>query len=222
LRSIKIINRNYKILLASQLKKQDLRDCAWVQEIDKMVFASGIFLFIFLPVTLIGTAILKNKPVMWRNVFLLLMSMFFYMNSGVKELGLMLLSVLMNYFFARMIACFADRAGLKKTFLIVAVCYNVGMLFVFKYFMFVSEQLGKLVPGLDTALSIALPLGISFYTFQALSYVIDVYRDVSKVEKNIINVALYISLFPQLVAGPIVRWDMIRYQLNENYRGGTA
>jgi alginate O-acetyltransferase complex protein AlgI len=186
-----------------------------------MVFASGIFLFIFLPITILGVYVLRNKPVIWRNLFLLGMSLLFYLESGVKELFLLLLSIIVNYLLARLIA-YCEDSHTKKLVLILAVCYNIGMLFVFKYFMFVSEQLEKVLPNFHLAISIALPLGISFYTFQALSYVIDVYRDTSKVEKNIINVALYVSLFPQLVAGPIVRWNQIRSQLYKPMRGAIA
>lgn len=177
-----------------------------------MVFASGIFLFLFLPVTFWGIFLLKNKPVIYRNIFLLIMSLGFYLESGVKTTLLLILSVFINYLLARIIVA-AKTVNGKKTALIIDVFYNIGMLFIFKYFTFVLGQLRQVVPEIGIVVSIALPLGISFYTFQALSYVIDVYRDSSKVEKNIINVALYISLFPQLVAGPIVRWETVREKL---------
>lgn len=183
-----------------------------------MVFASGIFLFLFLPVTLSGTLFLKNKPVIYRNIFLLIMSLGFYLESGVKTTLLLILSVFINYLMARIIVA-VKTFKVKKIVLIIDVFYNIGMLFVFKYFAFVLEQLKQVVPGISIVVSIALPLGISFYTFQALSYVIDVYRDASKIEKNIINVALYISLFPQLVAGPIVRWETVREKLRQPLAG---
>lgn len=176
-----------------------------------MVFASGIFLFLFLPVTFIGYWLLKNKPIEWRNIFLLMMSLGFYLRSGIKELVLLMCSITVNYMLARMISI--GKRRFKKLFLFIAVSYNIGMLFIFKYLSFAVSQISA-VTSLDMVLDIALPLGISFYTFQALSYVIDVYRNHAYVEKNFFNVALYITLFPQLVAGPIVRWDSIREELH--------
>ena len=184
-----------------------------------MVFASGIFLFMFLPVTLIGYWLLRNKSVQTRNLFLLIMSIGFYLESGWKELILLLMSVIVNYIMAFLIAKY-NETKLKKVFFIITLIYNIGMLFVFKYLIFVSSQIGQLIPQAKLTMSIALPLGISFYTFQAMSYVIDVYRDADMVEHNILNVALYISFFPQLVAGPIVRWDSIRDNLRNPHKGG--
>lgn len=184
-----------------------------------MVFASGIFLFMFLPVTLIGYWLLRNKSVQTRNLFLLIMSIGFYLESGWKELILLLMSVIVNYIMAFLIAKY-NETKLKKVFFIITLIYNIGMLFVFKYLIFVSSQIGQLIPQVKLSMSIALPLGISFYTFQAMSYVIDVYRDADMVEHNILNVALYISFFPQLVAGPIVRWDSIRDNLRNPQKGG--
>ena len=184
-----------------------------------MVFASGIFLFMFLPVTLIGYWLLRNKSVQTRNLFLLIMSIGFYLESGWKELILLLMSVIVNYVMAFLIAKY-NETKLKKVFFIITLIYNIGMLFVFKYLIFVSSQIGQLIPQVKLSMSIALPLGISFYTFQAMSYVIDVYRDADMVEHNILNVALYISFFPQLVAGPIVRWDSIKDNLRNPQKGG--
>lgn len=184
-----------------------------------MVFASGIFLFMFLPVTLIGYWLLRNKSVQTRNLFLLIMSIGFYLESGWKELILLLMSVIVNYIMAFLIAKY-NETKLKKVFFIITLIYNIGMLFVFKYLIFVSSQIGQLIPQVKLSMSIALPLGISFYTFQAMSYVIDVYREADMVEHNILNVALYISFFPQLVAGPIVRWDSIRDNLRNPQKGG--
>lgn len=179
-----------------------------------MVFASGVFLFIFLPVIFIGCFLLRNKPVIWRNSFLLIMSIGFYLRSGVKELLLLFCSIIINYICARLIAEKKIKPIARKGILIIAIGYNVGMLFVFKYLSFALSQLSSMIPMVDLAITITLPLGISFYTFQALSYVIDVYRKPELVEKNPLDVALYISLFPQLIAGPIVRWASIRDSLN--------
>lgn len=190
-----------------------------------MIFASGIFLFIFLPAMLIGYWLLRNRSVTIRNAFLLLMSAGFYLESGLGQMILLFLSITFNYLFARGIAnaAEADNDNRKKSVFIFAIAYNIGMLFVFKYLAFIGGEINTLfsnplIP--DRILSITLPLGISFYTFQALSYVVDVYRDSSLVERNPINVALYISFFPQLIAGPIVRWESIRNDLRTKIRIG--
>ena len=178
-----------------------------------MVFASGIFLFVFLPVTIAGNYVLRNHSTKIRNLFLLLMSAFFYLESGVAPFLLLILSIIMNYSITLGMVFFDRKQNIsaKRNTLILAVIYNVGMLFVFKYLRFVMGEIPFLFGGIlpEWLSCITLPLGISFYTFQALSYVIDVYRDSSLVEWNIVNVALYISFFPQLIAGPIVRWDSI-------------
>ena len=179
-----------------------------------MVFASGTFLFIFLPVTLAGYWLFRNRSVNILNGFLLVMSIGFYLNSGIRQFVLLLVSIGVNYMFALLISKSVQKHLSHKIFLALAVIYDIGMLFVFKYMTFIRIEALK-IAGIDTGhvMEIALPLGISFYTFQALSYVIDVYRDSGLVEKNISNVALYISFFPQLIAGPIVRWDSIRDDL---------
>lgn len=185
-----------------------------------MVFASGIFLFIFLPITILGDRLLRNANTKLKNIFLLLMSTFFYLESGVIPFFLLVLSIIINYVSARAIVYFRKRKGL---ILLFALVYNIGMLFIFKYLSFLLGEVGILFGwGLPKELlNIALPLGISFYTFQALSYVIDVYNDAGLVEYSLVNVALYISFFPQLVAGPIVRWDGIRTYLASKIRGGV-
>lgn len=178
-----------------------------------MVFASGIFVFVFLPITLAGYHLLKNKPVVYKNAWLLIMSGLFYLKSGVAEFILLVLSVVVNYLVALRISRLHNKKRWKRKqgVLVLGIIYNVGALFVFKYLSFVLKEISFLLEtdSIDRLGSIALPLGISFYTFQALSYLVDVYRDNDKVEKKLTNVALYISFFPQLVAGPIVRWDAI-------------
>ena len=187
-----------------------------------MVFSSGIFLFLFLPLVLIGVFLLRKRNIVWQNLFLLGASFAFYLKTGVGPFLLFLCSIASNYVLALIIA-----KRRKRIYLIAAVGVNMGLLFIFKYFSFVYNEFNKL-NGIDELLVIALPLGISFYTFQALSYVIDVYKDSNNVEKNPINVALYISFFPQLVAGPIVRWDSIKDKLKkrtlnaERLNGGLA
>lgn len=185
-----------------------------------MVFASGTFIFIFLPVTLAGYWLIRNKSINIRNIYLLVMSVGFYLNSGLRQLILLAISILVNYFFALLISVTEQKKELRKMFLILAVIYNIGVLFVYKYLTFVCTEVLKLSQAdTDSVPNILLPLGISFYTFQALSYVIDVYKNSDLVEKKIVNVALYISFFPQLIAGPIVRWNSIRDDLRVNTLG---
>lgn len=158
-----------------------------------MVFASGIFLFVFLPVTIAGNYVLRNHSTKIRNLFLLLMSVFFYLESGVAPFLLLILSIIMNYSITLGMVFFDRKQNIsaKRNTLILAVIYNVGMLFVFKYLRFVMGEIPFLFGGIlpEWLSGITLPLGISFYTFQALSYVIDVYRDSSLVEWNIVNVS---------------------------------
>ena len=120
----------------------------------------------------------------------------------------MLYSVVTNYFFGRMVT----HTATKRVWMIVAIVSNIGMLFYFKYVSFLTENLHQLFPSFPLV-DIVLPIGISFYIFQGLSYVIDVYRENVPCEKNPANVALYIMLFPQLVAGPIVRYSTIASEI---------
>ena len=203
-----------------------------------MVFSSLIFLCIFLPVMIIGYYVL---PKSCKNVFLLLGSLFFYAWGEPAYIFLMLSSVIGNYLFGMLIYAMArreekkgiastvtgqaGRSALRRLMMILAVVFNVGILIYFKYFTLLVQTADDLFHANLTVPEIALPIGISFYTFQGLSYVIDVYRaegrlleDGSReslVQKNFINLALYISMFPQLIAGPIVRYTDIRGFLKE-------
>lgn len=173
-----------------------------------MVFSSNIFLFMFLPAALLGYYII-NKPL--RNMFLLVMSVVFYGWGEPRFVFVMLFSIAMNYVIALIISL---RIKAKKLVLILGIGLNLGILFVFKYLDFTIQNVNLL--GADIALrNIALPIGISFFTFQAMSYVIDVYRGTVEVQKNPFNLGLYISFFPQLIAGPIVRYSTIEKQLKE-------
>lgn len=178
-----------------------------------MVFSSMVFIFGFLPITLIGTFIFQrcNKI---QNTFLLLMSLLFYAWGEPKYVLLMMLSIALNWCLALGIDADGRKKWQRNILLIIAIVFNVGSLFVFKYLTWgiaiVNSTFGCSVPYRD----IALPIGISFYTFQALSYVIDVWRQDVQAKKDMIGVGLYISLFPQLVAGPIVRYGDIEKQLS--------
>lgn len=196
-----------------------------------MVFSSLIFLCFFLPVMILGYYALPKKA---RNLFLLLGSLFFYAWGEPVYLFLMIASIIGNYLFGILIGFFARKDSSaeapaqnprKKVALALAVAFNLGILVYFKYFMFLATTLQGLLHAEWTLPEIALPIGISFFTFQGLSYVIDVYREEGKtdengtpirlVQKNFIHLALYISMFPQLIAGPIVRYSDIKAMLKE-------
>ena len=171
-----------------------------------MVFSSTVFLFIFLPAVYIPYLIFKN--IRFRNVLLIIASLLFYAYGEPIAVLLMILSVIVNYLFG-----IAVTKKHKKLFLVLSVIFNVSMLFVFKYLCFTMELLSFIAPL--PVPSIAMPIGISFFTFQAMSYVIDVYKKPELKEKNILNIFLYISLFPQLIAGPIIRFEDLSSELNK-------
>ena len=170
-----------------------------------MVFSSAAFLFAFLPLTLAGYYFL---PIKYRNVFLMLASLLFYAWGEPKFVFVMILSILMNYAFGLLVDKY--RQSKKQNLVLTAmVIANLSVFFVFKYLNFTIENLNILFRGAIPQTHIALPIGISFFTFQAMSYVFDVAMERGEVQKNPFNVALYISLFPQLIAGPIVRYQTV-------------
>ncbi|EPR39794.1 membrane bound O-acyl transferase MBOAT family protein [Desulfovibrio sp. X2] len=177
-----------------------------------MVFTSSIFLFFFLPLVLAGNLV---APKGTRNVFLLLASLVFYAWGETFYVLVMLASILANYGFG--LALERARGRRRGVVLALAVVYNLVQLGWFKYAGFVAGNLDALLgalglPGLPP-LSVHLPIGISFFTFQALSYVIDVYRGEVEVQRSPAKIALYITLFPQLIAGPIVRYKDVAEQI---------
>lgn len=175
-----------------------------------MVFSSQIFIFIFLPFTLLSYYLFPNKL---RNYVLLLLSIFFYSWSGVNYVLILLTSILINYSFGIFISKYIERIAIKRLLLTIGVILNLILLFYFKYYNFTISNLNTIFK-LNIALKeIVLPIGISFFTFQGMSYIIDIYRGTATVNKNIFSVALYISLFPQLVAGPIVKYKDIENQI---------
>ena len=173
-----------------------------------MVFSSLEFLFLFLPLVALLYFLCPGKL---RNGLLLLASLLFYAWGEPVYVLVMLASILMNYGFGRLVDKYSGKA--RKTALAFGVALNLLMLGVFKYTGFVMSNL-RAVTGLELPMKeIALPIGISFFTFQAMSYVIDVYREKAAVQKNIFSFGLYISLFPQLIAGPIVRYSTVAEQI---------
>ena len=172
-----------------------------------MVFSSTVFLFLFLPLTL---CIYYNPWLTgrrFRNVFLLLVSLFFYAWGEPVFVSLMVISIVVAFFVGQHL-----HGEKRKYWLGTGVAFHVGLLFIFKYLTFVLGQLGLLVGSLE-GFAIALPIGISFFTFQLLSYLFDVYYDKAKAQENILNLGLYVALFPQLIAGPIVRYDAIAAEI---------
>ena len=176
-----------------------------------MLFSSIPFLYYFLPSVLILYFIVPKKL---KNTVLMLSSLVFYGWGEPKYVVLMIASIVIGYFSGILIEAFSQKK-LSKVFLGISVAVNLGFLAYFKYADFFIENFNA-VTGLSVSLlRIALPIGISFYTFQILSYTIDVYRKDVPAQKNIINLAAYITMFPQLIAGPIVRYSDIAKQLEE-------
>lgn len=176
-----------------------------------MLFSSLIFIFLFLPLVLLAYFI---SPKFIKNYVLLFFSLIFYAWGEPKFIIAMLLSITLNYFFALLISKYEGRNNLRKSFLILSVFFNLGLMFIFKYLNFTISNINTLF-GMEIFAQtyILLPIGISFFTFQAMSYVIDVYKGNVKVQRNPFYVAMYISLFPQLIAGPIVRYSTIEKQI---------
>ena len=165
-----------------------------------MVFSSLEFLCVFLPVVFVLYNILPSIKL--KNALLIVASLLFYAYGEPVYVFLMLVSSLFNYVIARVIA----KGNKKKVFLTIGVIVNIGLLVVFKYTDFLIDICNQLFKAQIPEVGIALPLGISFFTFQALSYVIDVYRGNVDVQNSYFKVLLYISFFPQLIAGPIVKY----------------
>ena len=173
-----------------------------------MVFSSIEFLFYFLPAVLVGYYLLKR----WRaaaNVFLSVMSLGFYAFGAPKFFPIMMASIVVNWLFGLWVDKARGNPKQAKLALTLMVIFNLSLLGVYKYLMFILTSLNQWFTLRLPVPQITLPIGISFFTFQAMSYVIDVYRGKGEVQKNLVNVCLYISFFPQLIAGPIVRYQTV-------------
>lgn len=175
-----------------------------------MLFSSSVFLFLFLPIVLIlyFNPIVKNR--IYRNIILLVASLFFYAWGEPVFVLLMVASIVVNWLIGLAMA----GSGRKKTWLVLSVVWNLSLMFVFKYLTFVLSNVELLLHRNIADIEISLPLGISFFTFQILSYIFDLYYGNTKVQKNCYKFALYVSMFPQLVAGPIVRYEQIAYEID--------
>lgn len=177
-----------------------------------MVFSSLLFLFLFLPVTLLVYYVV---PRAYKNVFLFLISLVFYGWGEPMFVILMLASIFINYLHAYYIDKYRENRALGKKLVISSVIINLVILGFFKYAGFIGETLNIVLPFLNIpVLAIPLPIGISFYTFQTMSCVIDVYRGDAPAKKNFITFGTYVVLFPQLIAGPIVRYKDVADQLD--------
>ena len=176
-----------------------------------MLFSSIPFLYYFLPITLLIYFIAPRKL---KNSVLLFVSLIFYAWGGVRYVTLMLVSILIGYIFGLLIEK-AKTVKLKKSFMIFSALLELSLLVYFKYADFFIGNFNAATGLKVPLLKVVLPIGISFYTFQTLSYLIDVYRKEVPAQKNIISLATYIALFPQLIAGPIVRYSDIAAQLEE-------
>ncbi len=177
-----------------------------------MVFSSTVFLCIFLPLVLLGYYICPKRG---RNLFLLIASLVFYAWGEPKYVFLMIFSIIANYVFGLLMDKFRRNSRRLRLMLVLSVVVDLGLLGVFKYTDFIISNLNAAFGASFDLLKLALPIGISFYTFQAMSYTIDVYRGDVKVQRNIIDFGMYITMFPQLIAGPIVRYADVEEQLHE-------
>jgi alginate O-acetyltransferase complex protein AlgI len=178
-----------------------------------MLFSSPLFLYLFLPITLLGYYLAIKKM---KNYWLLLMSLIFFAWGGVSYTIILIGSIVLNYFFGLAI----DRSGKEqkaRAWLTAGITCNILLLGIFKYTNFLISNINHLFLSISlpkiTSPDILLPVGISFYTFHALSYLIDIYRKKTTAQKNIFDLALYIAMFSQLIAGPIVRYSDIWLQL---------
>lgn len=177
-----------------------------------MVFSSTIFLCVYLPLVLLGYYICPKKG---KNLFLLIVSLIFYAWGEPKYVFLMIFSILVNYVFGLLMDKHRENKKRLKLLLVISVIIDLGLLSVFKYTDFIITNINSVFGAGFDLLNIALPIGISFYTFQAMSYTIDVYRDNVRFQRNLIDFGMYITMFPQLIAGPIVRYSDVQDQLAE-------
>lgn len=173
-----------------------------------MVFSSAVFLFIFLPVVLLLHTVIKNIKV--RNTLLIVASLIFYAFGEPVYIALLILSVGVNYLFGRIL-----YTNKNKIILGLAVALNLLLLVVYKYTGFLADTFNQVFNTQIPVPEIVMPIGISFFTFQAISYIVDVYRGKNTTKAGFFEVLLYISLFPQLIAGPIVQYNSVADQIRE-------
>ena len=184
-----------------------------------MIFSSIIFIYYFLPLLLLIYFIVPNK---YKNLILLIFSLIFYFLGEPKYIIILILSCIINYIISKQI----EKNKHRKLYLIISLIYNIGNLLIFKYTDFFIQNINNILNTNIPYLYIIMPIGISFYTFQIIGYIIDVYNKKHKSSKNLLNFMTYVCLFPQLVAGPIVRYSTIEEELTnrthnfENFSNG--
>lgn len=179
-----------------------------------MLFSSIVFMFYFLPITIGVYYLIPRSKLSWRNIWLLIASLFFYSWGEPVYVFLMIYSAAFNYYMAKEIEREKQGGGSGKRNMLFTLAMNLLILGFFKYFGFLMDTVNGLFHLSISYTALPLPIGISFYTFQGLSYIFDVYRGKVKVQKNPLSVALYLALFPQLIAGPIVNYRDIELQLD--------
>lgn len=179
-----------------------------------MLFSSLIFLSCFLPTVLIIYYGLLRKYRKAQNVFLLIASLGFYAWGEPWFVFVMIGSIIGNWLFGLLVDRYREKKNIAGAIIVLSLIFNLTIIFIFKYLMFTLKNINTLFGTKLDCGNIILPIGISFFTFQAISYVIDVYRKNGEVQRNPFNVGLYISFFPQLIAGPIVRYQTVAHQIN--------
>ena len=175
-----------------------------------MVFSSIVFLYIFLPIMLLIYFIVPSK---FKNAIMILASLLFFAWGEIRYIFIMLVLAVMDFVCGKQITKYQDNKRKKLLFLMINVVVNLGILFFFKYADFIISNINNLTGLSIPLLNIPLPIGVSFNTFQSLSYVIDVYRGTVKCEKSFYNYLTYTTLFPQIIAGPIVRYETVDEEL---------
>ena len=168
-----------------------------------MSFSSCLFLFVFFPIVFI---IFKITPMKLKKSVLLIISLAFYAISSIKTIPILICSIIINYAIGKCIKKFNKN----KRFLLLGIVFNIGILFFYKYTNFLLVNINKILSTNIQLLNLLLPLGISFFTFQSISYLVDIYKNKDLFDKNIINFALYTSFFPRIISGPIVRYDYFK------------
>lgn len=181
--------------------------------VNFVVFSNLYFLYVFLPIVLLFYFLV---PRFLKNTILLIASLFFYAWGEPTYVFLMLFSIFMNYIFGIAVSN-SENNSWKKVWLWLAVLVNFGILGYYKYANFFVDTVNSLLHTTFVLEKIPLPIGVSFFTFHAMSYVIDIYRNKVPVQRNFLDLSLYISLFPQLVAGPIIRYNTVAEQLKKRF-----
>jgi len=176
-----------------------------------MVFSSITFLYYFLPILLLVYFLMPSK---FKNLVLFIFSLLFYFYGEPTYIWILLLSILINYIGGLIIGK-SDSKKIKKICLILTILFDVGLLFYFKYTDFFISNINNIFGSGFSLMNVVMPIGISFFTFQTMSYVIDVYMGNVKYTKNILDFGTYVALFPQLVAGPIVRYIDVDNELKK-------